>query len=808
MLNHSAPLKLLMAIFLAFAAIEGYSQNKESGAAREAISQEVKYVVKGRILEDKAGRSRKVPLSLCRIYVTKPDGSKAARTVTLDDGLFKFSVPDGDYKVLIQNTGHKSRDMELKVSGEDIDLGDICLEIGEEIKAAAIDSKSLVRRKGTRITYDVSKDPDASKISMTEMISRIPDLKMSEANGRLKFENKPVSKILVDNTHNGLINQNRQYPMEFIKADYMKTVELVLPGDIEYNNEQPILLITLAKELPYGFAANLEMKSTTKNSHSPSVDAVVNTPLIGVGVGYEYSYEGAPSLTDKSVREMSEDSRTSGVESERTHSGRSNSHNVSTNFFRSSADKSIKFNATLRASYADGTSRSETRTSIFSADGTKSDDVTTVTGTSKSPFRLNGALRVTGNFGQTIGMRGQKKNQWIFEYAYNNSYRETDEEYPAYSKFSSSEVKEHRLRASLNLRNVITNPTRISAKITGGWYNRLYDDRSSWQTSTDGLDYRQQVCYFDVVALGEAFGKKLGYTLGLNNEYVSNKGSFLNGSTTSPLDYDSFNLNPQFGLNWRFKRGSLGLGYTKTVRRPNVNQLNPYEDRSDPCTVRTGNPDLKGESTDSYSLTFMLLPNLKWMTNFHFSVNYSLASDLISRVLTTAEDGTATSTFVNIGSSERYGVSLAANLKPAAKWSINLMASYQRVSVTLPSGTRNSYDSPALTASAGWNPEWFSVDGTLTLMPSLNSVQTSRLIIEPRGEISISRYFKRPHLGISLNVTDIFHSGGVRKSEIRYDNFTQRSYIGRLGRTYGLRIYWRFGKFRYTESVDVKAYDM
>lgn len=33
-------------------------------------------------------------------------------------------------------------------------------------------------------------------------------------------------------------------------------------------------------------------------------------------------------------------------------------------------------------------------------------------------------------------------------------------------------------------------------------------------------------------------------------------------------------------------------------------------------------------------------------------------------------------------------------------------------------------------------------------------------------------------------------------------------YIERLGRSYTFRVYWRFGKFRQTQSVDVKAYDM
>ena len=110
--------------------------------------------------------------------------------------------------------------------------------------------------------------------------------------------------------------------------------------------------------------------------------------------------------------------------------------------------------------------------------------------------------------------------------------------------------------------------------------------------------------------------------------------------------------------------------------------------------------------------------------------------------------------------------------------------------------------------SFSWSPKWFELSGAISVRPTLNSVQTSSLVMEPDAEISISRYFSKPHLGISIGVTDLFHSGGVQRSTISYDNFVQYNYRERRGRTFNFRIYWRFGKFRQPESVEVKAYDM
>lgn len=768
---------------------------------------EGKHRVNGRILE--AGRKRSSPLSLCKIYVTGENGEKVARTLTLDDGIFNFEVSDGRYKALIENTGHRSKVLSVEVNGKDVSLGDIYLEIGEEIASAGIESESLINRKGTRIVYDVSKDPDRSKINMTEMISRIPELRMASSNGKLQFENQSISEILIDNSESGLINVNRQYPMEFIKADHMKQVEVVLPGDIEYNNDRPMLLISLAKALPYGFASNLEMRSTTKNSHSPSADVVINTPLIGIGLGYDYSYDSAPTLTNESVREMTDSSsHTRKIASSQSSHNKSNTHNIRSNLFRTFANEKIKFNASLNASYSDATSFSESRIHTFFTDGTSNESVTSVSGSSKSPFRLNGSMRLTGYFGAPTGLRGKGKNQWRVEYAYKDSRNQRENDYTSYIQESFYGLKEHRAIASVNLRNIVTSPISLSSMIKGGYYGRHYDSRNSTPSQTDGLDYHQQVCFADIFVLGDALNKKIGYMLSLGNEYLKNSGEFLNASTSSPLDYSSYKFNPTASMNWRFKRGSLGLSYVRSVRRPNINQLNPYEDRSNPYYIRTGNPDLKGEKTDMCSVNFMMMPNIKWIQSLSASISYSNANDLISRIVTSSGDGVATSTYQNVGSSESAGLSFMATLVPLKKVSVSLIASYRKTTSVLPSGQKNTFDTPSASVSVNWHPAWVDVSGSISVRPSINSIQTAKTILEPSGDISISRYFKRPHLGCSVNATDIFHRGGRMESEIRNTNFTQRNFYERLGRTFSFRVYWRFGKFRQTETVDVKAYDM
>ena len=757
---------------------------------------QAEYRVSGIIKEAKSDR----PLGFCKIYVTDSLGQHVKRTITLDDGIFRLTVKNGSYSVLFTNTGHRSVTSSVKVAGKDVDMGEIFMEIGEEIDGAGVSAAPLLTLTGDRYIYDVSRDPDKDNISINEMMTRIPQLRTASKDGKLEFNNEKVAEIRINDTENGMISASRQYPMEFIKAGYMKTIELVMPDSQEYHNEHPILLITLARPLPYGFAGNIEGQANTKNAYSPAVDLVANTPIIGVGVSYEYGYSGEPALTNKTTREMTDGTVT---ESKSVRSNKSHSHNMGMNIFRGFLNDRIKFNASFSGSLANASSFSEsTVNNVPSA---------TSTGTSQSPFRLNGAVRLSGSFGPETVRSNMRKHQWSLGYSYRDSYRssETEHVYPSYSAIQSSynDEREHRLQATLKLRDIVRKPFTASLYLQGGWFGRKYDNSSAYDGLPDGMDYRQDVAFLEMAALGSIV-RNLSYTLQLNGEYIDNSGSFINGTDISPLDYKDFNIVPSVGLSWRIRRHTLSASYYRSVRRPAMSQLNPYEDVSDPYNIRKGNPHLKGENTDSYSLNWSLSPNLKWMNMFSLGISYSDAKNRISPVVTTDADGVATRTYYNIGEISSINARLQASLYPVKSLNIYLTLSYSYNRSVLPSGSVNSYSRPVGMMSFSWSPKWFELSGAISVRPTLNSVQTSSLVMEPDAEISISRYFSKPHLGISIGVTDLFHSGGVQRSTISYDNFVQYNYRERRGRTFNFRIYWRFGKFRQPESVEVKAYDM
>lgn len=765
----------------------------------------LEHVVSGVILDNETEK----PLSLARIFVSDSVGTQVARTLTLDDGRFRFKITDGRYSVLITHTGHKSQILNVSVLGADKDIGNVNMAVGEELQGAGIVSDNLLTRTEDRYIYDVSRDPDRDRMTMAEMMKKVPQVRMAAKDGKLQFGNEPVAEIRINDSRSGLINVARQYPMEFIKAGYMKTIELVMPGSPEYRNDKPILLITLARPLPYGFAGNLDAIANTKNSYSPSADLVANTPIIGVGVSYGYEYTGEPSLTDSTVRIMSDGMVIAGSQ---TRKNVSSGHNVGMNFFRGFLNDRIKVNARLGGSFSDASSLSESVTGTVSETLSKDYSKSSSEGSSKSPFRLSGAINLDGKFGPVgpIGKIG--KHSWSLGYSYRNRYNTSSTEYtysssPQTIQTAGDKEQEHRLQAEVKLKELLRKPFTVSAFAKAGWYGRKFDNSTVYGENVKGMDYRQNVAFLEVAAVGSIL-KNLSYMLYLNAEYVVNSGTITDFRTVSPIDYKEFNLMPDVSLSWRIGHGSLSASYRRKVKRPGMSQLNPADDNSDPYNIRTGNPRLKGEKTDIYSLGYALRPALRWFRDFNVSVSYSDSKNMISRLVTADASGVSTSTYCNLGRRPFIQALIRAGFNPVKSLNLSLSVSYSHIKNVLPSGKVNSFDSPVALLSISWCPKWFEISGSVVCKRTLSSVQSTGMTMEPDAELSLSRYFAKPHIGVSVAVSDLLHSGSMRRSTIKYDNFVQYNYNERRGRVFNFRIYWRFGKFRQQKNTGVDAYDM
>jgi outer membrane receptor protein involved in Fe transport len=144
-------------------------------------------------------------------------------------------------------------------------------------------------------------------------------------------------------------------------------------------------------------------------------------------------------------------------------------------------------------------------------------------------------------------------------------------------------------------------------------------------------------------------------------------------STASVADQNYFNVVPSVSVSKRFKdESSINFGFSQRIRRPGINRLNPYVDRSNPNYEITGNPNLRpvllNDIQFGYSSNKKLSVNIgldySFMNNLDLQVvNFDKATQVTQ--ITYANTGKASSAGINFNLSypvtKIYNASLNGN---------------------------------------------------------------------------------------------------------------------------------------------------
>lgn len=540
------------------------------------------------------------------------------------------------------------------------------------------------------------------------------------------------------------------------------------------------------------------------------MDAVVNADRFGIGVNYNYAHSDQPTVSSDYFRETDDGSQ---QENSSSSCSWGNTHHLGGNVFGQLFNKKVQFNASLGADYSEFFANTETGMRFLSSEGSEFEQSGGSRSFTRSPFRLNGAARLSGTFGRG-GTRRRNLSTWKLNYSYsdNASFSETVNYWSGRDdvlKLSENGVKMSNLTARFKFPGFSTKNLRVSSGANAGWYNRKYDNSDSESDLKNGLKYTQNILFARISAINSTRNDKVSFLLSLNGEYVSNAGEYVRTDGNSPLDYSEFNLNPDLSLIYRLGRKfSLSSGFAIRVRRPSVIQLNPYVDDSDPYNIIQGNPELKGQKAFDYKIGLVYNDLKGFVRLMDISLDYSNTNNAIARISAMNPDGVLVSTYGNLGRNRSCNVNISVMSAPVKGFSVSLFGLYGISEVTLPDGQSNRFSSMNLSANARWNPGIFEMYGRFSLRPTLSSVQSTRLYVDPELDLSVSRFFEKPKIGVSINFSEILHGAGTKTSSIAGSNFKQISHIGRMGRYLGVNVYWQFGKFRNRNTETDTPYDL
>lgn len=171
------------------------------------------------------------------------------------------------------------------------------------------------------------------------------------------------------------------------------------------------------------------------------------------------------------------------------------------------------------------------------------------------------------------------------------------------------------------------------------------------------MHYRQYQNIAALYAEWEAQWGWLGLKEGLRYEHTWQKSRYLKGEGSKfSLHYGD--LVPSVSLTAKAKENStFGVSYTMRIRRPRINELDPYVNKSDPTQLSYGNPNLKAQHLNNLAIVHTLRANTLAM---RISLNHSWSNDGIVRY-SSMKDGCINTTFGNIARNRKTSLNAYAS---------------------------------------------------------------------------------------------------------------------------------------------------
>jgi len=204
--------------------------------------------------------------------------------------------------------------------------------------------------------------------------------------------------------------------------------------------------------------------------------------------------------------------------------------------------------------------------------------------------------------------------------------------------------------------NDVSNDFAVSNLVAGQWVEN--------ESLTNIFEYNQKVLGLYTTAAYE--GNKWGLKLGVRMENTDLKTFLVNTSESNNMNFT--NIFPTLHTSYKLTEAfSIQAGYSKRIFRPRLWDLNPFFNIRNNFSIRTGNPNLLPEFTDSYEINSILISG---KTSLNFGVYYRYTTDVVERVSTFANNVNTTMP-INVGTNRATGVEFNAKYTASKKISFN-----------------------------------------------------------------------------------------------------------------------------------------
>lgn len=759
------------------------------------FAQEHKIYVTGTVVESNSHQ----PVMFATVVVMNKATEKPIDgTTTLEDGTFKIIAKAGPIYFEVKFLGFVTKTITEFVRDQGkIDLGTIMLQqSATDLDAVEVRAeRSQTEFRLDKRVFNVGQDLSTTGASALEVLNNVPSVNVN-IEGQISLRGSSGVQVLI-NGKPSILASDESNALGTITADMIEKIEVITNPSAKYDAEGTagIINIVLRKEEKKGLNGSISLNTGWPHNHSIGISVNRRTEQFNLfsqlGAGYRSLPKTSENINRDLINNTSILSRGNEYRDENFynitlgadyHINELNVLTLSGNFAYEVEDQPSEINF---ESYVKDTLISEwSRKEVTQATNPKWQYEFQY----QKDFEDNKEHKLlVSALGRFFGKDLSSEFENITSFG-----EEADPFQLTNTKFSE---------ASFTYKADYTKPFSNGFTLeTGGQYV-LNDVNNNFAVSnfvnnvwisdanfTNNFEYNQKVLgLYSTLAYEK---NKWGIKGGLRLENTDLTTVLTNTNEKNNQNYQNFfpSVHASYKINKKF---SIQTGYSKRIYRPRLWDLNPFFSIRNNFSIRTGNPKLQPQFTDSYEVSAIYL---RKKSTFNFSVFQRVTTEVIERI-STFKNNVNLLMPMNVGNNYSTGVEFNGKYNIGKKVSFLGDANY---SLFQRRGTfeNTSFDfngnrwSAKLTSKVKL-PYKIDIEATGRYRSKYITVQNTvsgNLFMD----FGIRKKIMNGKAVVNASVRDVFASR-FQESEISNENFYVYSY-GRRGRFITLGFSYGFGK--------------
>lgn len=787
--------KFILALFnILFICLTLSSQNKQTitikGVVTDSISKETIPYATIKL----SGKNN--PLAIEKAFATESNGK------------FSTAIDSvGEYILSVQYIGKSTVNIPLNIKDySPVNLGNIYMKDDENTLAEVTVSaqKPLVTIDMDKIIYSIQDDPDSKTNNVFDMLRKVPMVTV-DGQDKISLKGSTNFKIYLNGKPSNMITNNPKDVLKGMPANTVKDIQVITDPGAKYDAEGIsgiINIITVQSTSMGGYTATLNGNTDTQGAFGGGIYLMMKYGKIGFTGNYNYYNHRSPRAGYSSSMETALLATRESGTSKSNGDGQYGSGELS---YEIDSLNLVNFSFNRYAgkykSYNDWTSSTfDSNNDYIAGFDRDSRNKSTYGGTDfnfdyqRTSRKIKDQL-FTASYKLSINPSdSESKNEYL------NVFNSPDA--ATNTQFTDADTKEHTFQADF------TTPFRkIHTFEAGMKYIIRINKSNSGKNIFDGNQWNPEVNPMndsfkhqnDIVAAYLGYSvriKKWGFKTGLRYEYTDLKAKYeLMSAANFNANYS--NLVPSATISYQLTpTQNIRFGYNMRIYRPSIQQLNPYEDTSNPNSTNTGNPNLDAVKSHTINTNYGLFTQ-KFNTNINLS--YSFEDNSIQRVTSVLPNGSRFTTYDNIGKTKRWELSTYANWSPNMKFNLygNISATYIDLKEDKPNGLSNNGFCGYFFGGFRYTLPWeLKVDSYMGAQTPFVELQSKGVWFYYYG-FGISKSFLKDKLNISLRSSAPFNEDlkFKMKEDQRPSYYYQSEQIYKR-RSFGISISYRFGELK------------